>query len=204
MPRIYTHEDLTGRKFGRWTVIKESDRKPVKNGSKPARLLVAWLCRCACGKETSVLSGDLVNGHSQSCGCLKEERRIESISKPSDYVAVTLQTLIYKGAAKRRNISWKLSREQVTSIIFRPCVYCGCPPSSPKIDSQGNLIGYASGIDRVDNSLGYEEGNVVPCCGPCNKAKGTGTYQDFIKWIDRLVGFRSSPGDVRKYHDRNT
>lgn len=192
MPRKNDYKDLTGQKFGRWTVIKETDRKLVKNGSKPARALVAWLCRCDCGKEGVVLSGYLVNGHSQSCGCLKEEKRIKAISKPSYHVAVTLQTLIYKGAAKRRNISWNLNREQVSSIIFRPCTYCGCPLSSPKIDSQGNLIGYTSGIDRVDNSLGYEEGNVVPCCGSCNKAKGTGTYQDFMKWINRLVHFRSS------------
>jgi len=29
------------------------------------------------------------------------------------------------------------------------------------------------GIDRVLNNVGYEKGNVVPCCKDCNKFKGS-------------------------------
>lgn len=49
-------EDLSGRKFGLWTVIsRTSDRK--------------WNCKCACGTERDVLPSGLKSGNSRCCGC---------------------------------------------------------------------------------------------------------------------------------------
>lgn len=56
--------DLTGQKFGRLTVIKESDR--IKNR-------VVWLCRCDCGNEKNVVAEHLTSGKVKSCGCLLKE-----------------------------------------------------------------------------------------------------------------------------------
>jgi hypothetical protein len=191
MSRTYTHRDLTGLRFGRWVVLRENERKTVKQGNKPPRKLIAWWCRCDCGTERPVLSGELVNKNSQSCGCWAEEKRIQAISRPTEQVLSTLQHGSYKSAAKARGISWKLNKRKVASLIFNPCIYCGTPPSSIKTNSQGKTIGFASGIDRIDSSLGYEEGNVVPCCGPCNRAKGTSSHAEFTAWLDRLIAFRS-------------
>lgn len=52
--------DLTGQKFGRLTAV-------LHNGNK-------WLCKCDCGNETLAKTGNLNNGHTQSCGCLQRER----------------------------------------------------------------------------------------------------------------------------------
>lgn len=57
--------DLTGQKFGRWTVIKRVEN-PYGRDSK-------WLCRCECGNEKAVLGKNLRNGCSKSCGCYKKE-----------------------------------------------------------------------------------------------------------------------------------
>ena len=51
--------DLTGQKFGRWTVIK-LERKHKHRHWK-------WLCRCECGKEKKVEQSDLTTGHSKGC-----------------------------------------------------------------------------------------------------------------------------------------
>lgn len=32
-----------------------------------------WRCKCDCGKETLAISQCLVNGTTQSCGCLRNE-----------------------------------------------------------------------------------------------------------------------------------
>jgi len=49
--------DLTGRKFGKFTVISEtSKRKPTM-----------FLCKCECGVVIEVRSGDLINGSSKGC-----------------------------------------------------------------------------------------------------------------------------------------
>lgn len=56
--------DLTGRKFGRLTVIR-------RNGSLHGHAL--WTCRCICGSASDIASGDLLSGKTLSCGCLKKE-----------------------------------------------------------------------------------------------------------------------------------
>lgn len=54
--------DLTGKKFGKLTVIREVD--PSKGGRM-------WLCRCECGTEKAVLQHNLTQGLSTTCGCGK-------------------------------------------------------------------------------------------------------------------------------------
>lgn len=56
--------DLTGRQFGRWTVLEKS----------PAPGNARWICRCACGTVRDVLERNLRCGASVSCGCLAKER----------------------------------------------------------------------------------------------------------------------------------
>lgn len=57
-------EDLSGRRFKRWTVISFARRN--KTG------MHYWLCRCDCGTEREVLSAQLRTGGSKSCGCLQK------------------------------------------------------------------------------------------------------------------------------------
>lgn len=57
--------DLTGKRFGRWTVIKRDTSKLVGNSR--------WVCRCDCGNIKAVRSPYLIKGASKSCGCLQRE-----------------------------------------------------------------------------------------------------------------------------------
>lgn len=61
--------DLTGRKFGRLTVLRRSETKS-KN-----RRQVDWICRCDCGNpaEVTVTGTRLINGITNSCGCLRND-----------------------------------------------------------------------------------------------------------------------------------
>lgn len=54
-------EDLTGRKFGELTVLYRAENDKYNR--------VCWMCRCSCGKETTVQALKLKSGHTQSCGC---------------------------------------------------------------------------------------------------------------------------------------
>lgn len=60
-------KDLTGKKFGRLTVLRLSDNK--KNGS------TKWVCQCDCGNIVEVFSFNLTREHTKSCGCLAREKR---------------------------------------------------------------------------------------------------------------------------------
>lgn len=66
----YPMEDISGREFGFWTVIRFSDRCWYKKG--PAATggpMSRWLCECVCGKRKSVFRMTLISGDSHSCGC---------------------------------------------------------------------------------------------------------------------------------------
>ena len=56
-------KDLTGKRFGRLTVIKTQGKNKFNN--------YMWLCRCDCGNEIVVLSGNLLKGNTKSCGCIQ-------------------------------------------------------------------------------------------------------------------------------------
>lgn len=56
-----------GDVFGRLTIIEIKQQK-TKSGHKQ------YLCHCSCGAEKIVQDGNLRNGHTKSCGCLKQEK----------------------------------------------------------------------------------------------------------------------------------
>lgn len=57
-------KDMTGLRFGRWTVI---ERAEYRSGQ------VYWLCKCDCGTIKSVQGKHLRSGKTTSCGCLSRE-----------------------------------------------------------------------------------------------------------------------------------
>ena len=60
-------EDLTGRRFGRLTVLYRAENQ---------NNMVRWHCVCDCGNEVDVLARNLKKpGHSTSCGCYQNEVR---------------------------------------------------------------------------------------------------------------------------------
>lgn len=66
-------KDLTGLRFTRLVVI-ERDMSPQKG-----RKRTKWVCKCDCGNTVSVVSTDLLNGHTNSCGCYHKDRASQSL-----------------------------------------------------------------------------------------------------------------------------
>ena len=60
-PRV----DLTGKKYGRLTVVSVSHRDKHRE--------YHWLCKCECGTEKVLKMDDFKNGETRSCGCLQLE-----------------------------------------------------------------------------------------------------------------------------------
>ena len=59
--------DLIGKKFGRLLVVEFDLEKSQKNGRS------YWICKCDCKNIVSISRGNLINGNTQSCGCLAKE-----------------------------------------------------------------------------------------------------------------------------------
>ena len=75
--------DLTGKIFGRLTVIKLVKRKNDKHRY--------WLCKCKCGKYSEVRQDALTSNKTHSCGCLIGEVAKKLYTKHNLY-----QSRIYK------------------------------------------------------------------------------------------------------------
>ena len=61
--------DKTGERYGRLVVLSRAEDYVAPNGKHHVR----WLCQCDCGNQTVVDTGDLADGHTQSCGCYRVE-----------------------------------------------------------------------------------------------------------------------------------
>jgi hypothetical protein len=87
-----------------------------------------------------------------------------------------------KIAAKRRGLDFLLGWDQYSSLVKHGfCHYC-----------KTLHLGHGVGLDRLDNSRGYEPGNVVPCCGDCNKTRGDRlTHEEMVAAMRAVSVVRS-------------
>ena len=168
----WNFKDLTAQQFGLWTVLRLGERREKTRS-------VSWLCRCACGRESTIQSSDLMSGKSTKCRwCgdhpLKEGQAIGNrVFKD------------YRVPAIRRGFSWELTREQFDFLICQSCHYCGSKPRRiVRKRHYGELV--CNGVDRRDNMKGYFLPNAVPCCTTCNRAKSTMSESEFQEWIEKV------------------
>ena len=64
--------DITGQRFGKWTVIRRVERPPFM-----ASTAVFLECRCDCGKQGIINGNALRGGRTKSCGCLRSEAMLK-------------------------------------------------------------------------------------------------------------------------------
>jgi hypothetical protein len=186
-----TAQDLTGKRFGRLTVVKFAGYRTIPSGKKQA----AWRCVCDCGNVKDIRVMHLRSGTIKSCGCLRVE-----VNSNSERGLTGFNKLLdsYKQNCKKTGRSWRLSKKQVRKITSSACFYCGDPPStawacngtkSKLVKDHGVYM--ANGIDRVDSRKGYTVDNVVPCCAECNQMKSDRKLTRFVKKAEQIFMFFS-------------
>ena len=176
---------ISGQKFSRLTVIEKDTSDPKKKQNW-------YICACECGKILSVKGCLLVSENRKSCGCLIKDKAIElgRKNKLSNGNA-TFNRLIssYKTGARTRRFLCNLLTEDFVRLFAGNCFYCGAAPKLYRAYGAASEFPY-NGIDRFDNTRGYDLDNVVSCCYQCNRAKGTMTFQEFREWIDTLCSYQ--------------
>ena len=75
-----------------------------------------------------------------------------------------------KHNATKRNKEWALTFDQYKEIAVNPCYYCNIIFTST-----------GSGLDRKNNDLGYVQGNIVSCCGSCNRRRSKSMDSEIFK-----------------------
>lgn len=172
----YHRKDETGKKYGKLRVL-EKDSTTTKKG-------VSFLCQCDCGVEVHVLGKNLRAGLVKSCGRHGSENRPNRLDPG---IAQQRKVITYlRSRSVLRGFENDLSDKRILDLIKAPCHYCGALSSNSARQPRCNGSFEYNGIDRVDNSLGYIEGNVVTACKFCNYAKRDRSTEDFIKWVDTV------------------
>lgn len=131
-----------------------------------------WVCICRCGRIHRVRSNMLRRGKSLKCKICAGFK-----IHPNKHAAFRT---ILKNAQTRR-IPCSLTFNQWEPLAEKSCFYCGALPSNKRNNYKTDVPFVYSGMDRVDNNLGYSLENCVPCCSSCNSAKGSQSQSDFIK-----------------------
>jgi hypothetical protein len=167
---------LIGKTFGRLTVLKEYSNKEY------------ILCECSCscgGKTTSTRREGLLNGRTQSCGCIRKERSIEFNKSRFDPNAIS-KSVAYKmlarakSRAKKNNLPFNLELDDIA-------IPDTCPLLGIKIESNNfrNSPNNPS-LDKIIPEKGYIKGNVWVISNRANTLKNDASIQELELLVENL------------------
>lgn len=166
-----------GKTYNRWTVLVKAPSRRSPGGQSRAY----WTCECSCGAVKSVYSHSLLSGKSVSCGCYKSRQKL-----PPGVSAMRNRLASYRSRAKKLNLIFDLSESQFEVLTKSSCFYCDSSPSNTAKGYKDRGSYNYSGIDRVDNDLGYTLSNVVAACKNCNKAKLDLSQPQFFSLVRKI------------------
>ena len=116
---------MTGKKFGRLTVIREKLLSEYPNGKRPC---VQWYCDCDCGTKNHLVDGtSLRAGRVKSCGCLTKD------SARNNIVDITNQKFGMLTVIKR------VDKPAYITCEMGAWWLCRCDCGNEKIASYGSL-----------------------------------------------------------------
>lgn len=135
--------DFTGRQVGHWTVLGRA----FEAGSP-----IKWNCKCICGAERQVRSAHLSSGSSSSCGCQQERPTKHGQAREGEFSDK------YK---TWRTVKSRCNHESHPSSEYYHGKLCDSWQDYRNFDRDvPDAPEPGLTIERLDNSKGYEPGNV--------------------------------------------
>ena len=169
-------QDLTGKTFGKLTVIERAENHVSKNGNRRP----AWLCRCICGNEVVVMGLNLTRGHTVSCGCARKEGRdrlVRDISgqRFGQLVAIKRIDTILNGSKWLFRCDCGNEKEMLLqNVVSGKSKTCGkCKPNLEKELTQSGIKGVRFDLvgrrfDRLVAKERFIDGNIVKYLCKCD------------------------------------
>ena len=106
----------------------------------------------------------------------------------------------YRSRAKRKGFPFTLDEKSAQKLLSHSCSYCGSNPNNSRMVSYKSRCPERfsfTGIDRVDPSKGYVDGNCRSACWACNNAKRTHTLNTFLTHVQRIVEHQQTSNSTR-------
>lgn len=171
-------KDLRGSPpFDRLTVIEYAGR--TRGGDN------TWLCRCQCGKLSTVTTTSLTSGNTKSCGC-----------KRAELIGLTNLSHGYTRNRKRTNeyVSWKAMRQRCYDPAHshyechggRGITMCQRWRESfvAFLEDMGQRPSDGHSIDRINNATGHYS------CGKCDECVAN-KWTANCRWVDAVAQARN-------------
>lgn len=143
--------DITGARFGQWTVVERRGRDRRGN--------VFWLCRCDCGTESLVLGSNLRFDRSRSCGCAGRELLRRRATTHG--MCKTLEYKAWAGAKRRCEKTDDPNYFRYGARGIKMCVRWH--DFAAFFADMGPRPSADHSVDRADNDRGYSCGNCADC-----------------------------------------
>ena len=124
-----------------------------------------------------------IDQHKETAKKWREKNRTEETLsyKRKDSKKLTRRLTRCKTVAKQKGLPYTITLEFYEGLINKGCHYCGIALT----DMSGHCM------DRIDNSNGYTQDNVLPACGTCNCIRGDAlTVEEAEIAIKAVLGFR--------------
>ena len=149
--------DLTGQVFGRLTVVEPA---PNKTYSSNGRRKTQWRCLCACGNHTFVLTENLQNRNTTSCGCAA--RQIKDKTGQRHGRLIVIRQAPFRTTNSEKHITYWECKCDCGATVFLPSnalnmpygtKSCGCLTKDRTIaahlkDLAGNVFGYYTVLEK--------------------------------------------------------
>lgn len=169
--------NLIGKRYGKLIVLNLSHLHKESKHSY-------WKCRCDCGKVKVITGRDLTRKRysTMSCGCSRKF--------PKGVAGLHLIYRSYKRSAKRRNINFQLSLNELKILTSKKCQYCGISPNKSAQKSTSHKLNgdyIYNGIDRVDNNIGYIITNCIPYVYETMASSYKKAYHEKWKLKDKMI-----------------
>ena len=179
-------KDLTGKKFGKLTVVSFAESRIVGIKRKISKRYYNVLCDC--GKKKITCGENLTYGLSNSCGCVSIQKTIERNYKlrlPNNQSHWNRYYKYHLKDARTRNIETNITMDEFKEICQKDCYYCG---AKPERKANKNLFGeiYKNSIDRIDSSKNYQKDNIRASCWMCNNMKSNYKEKLFLEKIKQI------------------
>lgn len=188
-------KNLVGKTFGNWKVLC---RAPSQKCST-----MFW-CECSCGEVKKVFSTHLIRGFTLKCiNCSANEN---GQSRKELYGEIPLsfwkefkkRATGEKSRESRRNLIFNVTIEYVWNLYLkqnRKCSLSGldigfCTECILDKNKNKHKWIHTASLDRIDNTKGYEEGNVQWVHKDINIMKNVFNQEYFIQ-ICKLIGNKS-------------
>lgn len=206
---VKTKEDLTGRKVGRLTVIKQVDDYIDSNGKHYDQ----WMCQCSCdAHNTIILRGSNIKGQiTRSCGCLRKEvsaERCRNNRKTNNYSNVCEDQYgkYYIGYTSNTNAEFFIDEKdyyQIKDYYWSEHIYASgyhrlVTKINKKIVAMSELIGCKYFDHKDRNPLNNRRYNLRPASPQENNRNhsksrintsdviGVGWHKSTNKWQSRI------------------